>query len=319
MHNLVMKGADFLQRLFLIVFLILSVLLGGCNNDMQKNDNLQQNKKVSDEPTISVYMHKTGETKQMKLEEYLCGVVAGEMHNDWELEALAAQAIIARTFTLQALEKGQLTSKGTQASTDIEEFQAYNADAINDRVKQAVELTRGKVATYAGSPIIGWFHASAGGKTAMAKEGLAYKYDEPPYIQSVDSPDDLAPADVQNWQVAFSQADVLKALNNPALVEIKSARIGQKGPSGRAISLVFNDAMEISASSFRLAIGSTKLKSTLLDKIEVQGDQIIFSGKGYGHGVGLSQWGARKMAVEGKKAEDIVSHYFKGIKIEKRW
>ena len=129
--------------------------------------------------------------------------------------ALAAQAIIARTFTLQALEKGQLTSKGTQALTDIEEFQAYNADAINDRVKQAVELTRGKVATYAGSPIIGWFHASAGGKTAMAKEGLAYKYDEPPYIQSVDSPDDLAPADVQNWQVAFSQADVLKALDNP--------------------------------------------------------------------------------------------------------
>ena len=308
-----------MQRLFLVLFVIFTVLLGGCNNNVQRDNQLPQDKKLVEEPTISVYMHKTGETRQMKMEEYLYGVVAGEMKNDWDVEALAAQAIIARTYTLQSVEKGRLTAKGTQASTDIEEFQAYNAEAINDRVKQAVDLTRGKVATYGGSPIIGWFHASAGGKTALAKEGLAYKYGEPPYIQSVKSPDDLAPEDVQNCQAAFTQADVIKALDNPAITEIKTARIGQKGESGRAVSLVFNEVMEISAPSFRLAIGSTKLKSTLIDEIQVNDDEIVFSGKGYGHGVGLSQWGAQKMATEGKKAEDIVSYYFKGIKIEKRW
>lgn len=318
--DFIWKGRIFLRKVIIGMFAMLLAVLSGCGQTTQPDDEYQQ-KKIQMEPEISVYMHKTGETKTMKLEAYLEGVVAGEMRNDWDVEALAAQAIIARTYTLQALEKGELTSSGAQASTDIEEFQAYNAEAVNDRIKEAVKRTRGKIAAYQGRPIKGWFHASAGGRTALAKEGLDYKYEEPPYIQSVDSPDEPAPEDVSEWEAAFSKAEILAAVNKEGheLKSIQSVKIGRSGPSGRAVTLLINDAAEVSAPRLRLALGSTKMKSTLLSEIEIEGDQVVFEGKGYGHGVGMSQYGALNMARSGKKAEDIVRSYFKNIQIEKRW
>jgi len=267
-------------------------------------------------------MHETGEKKTMKMEDYIAGVVAGEMKNDWPVEALAAQAIIARTFTVQAIEeKGGVPERGTQASTDIKEFQAYDASAINDNVRKAVQMTRGKIITYQGKPAKTWFHASAGGKTATAKEGLDYKDPEPPYIQSVDSPDDLAPADVRQWSVAFSKEEVIEAIKKAGLTidKLESIAIGQKGPSGRTTTFTVNGNKSVSAPALRVAIGSTKLKSMLLDKVEMKGNQVIFTGKGYGHGVGMSQWGAHKMAKEGKSPEEIVRHYYRNVTIEQRW
>jgi len=274
------------------------------------------------EPEITVYMHETSEKKKMKMEEYIAGVVAGEMKADWPIEALAAQAILARTFTVQAIEeKGGVPERGTQASTDIKEFQAYNAKEINDNVKRAVEMTRGMVITYQGKAINSWFHASAGGITAMAKEGLDYKKDEPPYIKSVQSPDDLAPADVKNWTVTFSKQEIMDVLakQGKKVSSIDSFAIGDKGPSSRATTFVINGDTRVSAPEVRIGLGSTKLKSLLLDKVEVTGDNVSFTGKGYGHGVGMSQWGAHKMAKDGKKPEDIVGFYFKDVTIEKRW
>jgi stage II sporulation protein D len=75
----------------------------------------------------------------------------------------------------------------------------------------------------------------------------------------------------------------------------------------------------VSAPEFRLAIGSTKLKSTLIDSIVVTGDKVTFKGKGYGHGVGMSQWGAKGRAEQGAKAEDIINAYFRGIEVFKIW
>jgi stage II sporulation protein D len=95
--------------------------------------------------------------------------------------------------------------------------------------------------------------------------------------------------------------------------------IAQKGPSGRATIFKVNNSEDVSAPPLRVALDSTKLKSLLLDRVEVSEDQVTFSGKGYGHGVGMSQWGANKMATEGKKPEDIITHYFKGVTVEKRW
>lgn len=307
---------------------ILAVFFSGCDLNPQPMKDQLENKENNApdnmqriEPTLSVYMHETGETKQMKLEEYLAGVVAGEMKNDWQIEALAAQAIIARTFTLQAFEKGDLTKEGTNASTDIKEFQAYNASAINDNVRQAVQMTRGKIATYQSIPIMGWFHASAGGQTAMAKEGLEYKNEEPPFIQSVASPDDMAPDDVRSWTAKFPVSDVIKKLEElgKSVTTISSVAIGNKGVSGRATTILFNGNVEVSAPKLRLALGSTTLKSMLLDSVELSGNEVIFKGTGYGHGVGMSQWGAQKMATDGKTADEIVKYYFKDIKIEKRW
>ncbi len=274
------------------------------------------------EPTISVYMHETGEKKSMKLEEYITGVVAGEMKPEWPVNALAAQAIIARTFTMQAIEeKGGVPERGTQASTDIKEFQAYNAGAVNENVKKAVEMTRGMIITYQGKPAQTWFHASAGGITATAKEGLDYQKAEPAYIQSVQSPDELAPADVQNWTAGFTKEQVLAVLaqKGQTVSTLDSIAIGQKGSSGRATSLVINGNVTVSAPEMRIGLGSTELKSMLLDKVELADDKVMFTGKGYGHGVGMSQWGANKMAADGKNPGEIIAHYFKGVTLEKRW
>lgn len=274
------------------------------------------------EPEISVYLHDSQKTKTMKFEDYIAGVVAAEMNPNWSLTALAAQAIVARTFTLEAIEtKGGVPARGTQASTDIKEFQAYNAAAINDNVRQAVAMTRGLVATYQERPIKAWFHASAGGKTATAKEGLAYEQAEPPYIKSVASPDTLAPTDVKNWQATFTKNQVITALQTMGtdIKQLTSLTSAAKGPSGRTTSFKINDSIDVAAQPLRIALDSTKLKSLLITKIQVSGDQVIFSGSGYGHGVGMSQWGAQQMAAEGKTAQQIIEHYFPGVEIVPKW
>lgn len=274
------------------------------------------------EPDILVFMHETGEKKTMKMEDYVAGVVAGEMKNDWPVEALAVQAILARTFTMQAMDaKGGVPARGTQASTDIKEFQAYNAKAVNDNVKKAVEMTRGMVITYQGKPIQAWFHASAGGITATAKEGLDFKEAEPPYIESVQSPDDLAPADVQNWTASFTKKELIDVLTKmgKTVASIESVEPSKQGPSGRTMTMLINKNIEVSGPEVRIGLDSTKLKSMLLSKVEISGDNVIFTGKGYGHGVGVSQWGANKLATMGKKPEEIIGQYFKDVTIEKRW
>ena len=321
------------KKWYLLIILVLvgALAMSGCSmlNQAQKKPapidqppaQVQQAVQ-GNEPDITVFMHETGEKKTMKMEEYIAGVVAGEMKADWPVEALAAQAILARTFTMQAIEdKGGVPARGTQASTDIKEFQAYNGKAVSENVRKAIDMTRGMVVTYQGKPIHAWFHASAGGITASAKEGLDFKEAEPPYIQSVQSPDDLAPADVQNWTASFTKKEVMAVLTKlgTTVNGVDSVEIGKKGPSGRTTTMLINKSIEVSGPELRVGLGSTKLKSLLLDKVEVSGDTITFTGKGYGHGVGMSQWGANKLATMGKKPEDIIGQYFKDVIIEKRW
>ena len=99
------------------------------------------------------------------------GVLAGEMKNDWPLEALKAQAILARTFVLKFLADKQSKYEGADISTDIEEAQAYDASAVNDRIRQAVSETEGLVLSAGGELPYAWFHAHSGGLTALAREG----------------------------------------------------------------------------------------------------------------------------------------------------
>lgn len=309
-----------MMRVYLLCLVVFFSVFAGCGTEQVPKEDGSYKKQLT-EPELSVYMHETGKVEKMKLEQYLEGVVGGEMNNGWELNALAAQAIIARTFTLQAYEKGQLTSQGTNASTDIREFQAYNQNAVNDKIKKAVAMTKGKIAVYQGIPIMGWFHASAGGMTALAKEGLDYQYQEPPFIQSVKSPDELAPVDIQNWSAEYTLDEVEDALEEMEIDvdRIDSMTMSKKGKSGRTETIMINQNIEVSGPKLRLALGSMKLKSMLLTSIELNNHKVTFRGKGYGHGVGMSQWGAQKMAMDGKSPEEIVKHYFNDVEIEKRW
>ena len=275
------------------------------------------------EPKLKVYIVQEKKIKEMAFEDYVAGVVGGEIKNDWPEESIKAQAIIARTFVLQFIqEKGQSKYKNAHVSTDIEEAQAWNTQVINDRVRKAVNDTKGQVIVYNGQFAKTWFHSNAGGKTATAKEGLNYKGKNPPYIQVVDSPDtsDAVDKDAKSWSTTFTRAKVITALKDvgKSLKSFSSVSIGEKGPSGRAMTIRF-DKTDVNAAELRLALGSTDMKSTLLDKITLEGNQVVMSGRGYGHGVGMSQWGAFSMANNGKSAKDIINHYFKDINIVKMW
>ncbi|MGI6308089.1 MAG: SpoIID/LytB domain-containing protein [Dethiobacteria bacterium] len=274
------------------------------------------------EPLISVYIAAEDIVQEMPIEDYVAGVVAGEMDPDWPLEALAAQAILARTFTLQKItESGGVPKRNTHASTDIEEFQAYSAERINDKVREAVRLTRGMVACYKNEFIRAWFHAYAGPRTALANEGLAFKYN-PPYIYSVEGlGKKIISPEEGNWSAVFDLEQVRNAVLEATGVDpgtVTGVKIAKYGPSGRAATFLVNN-QQISGPALRLALGSTEMRSTLVEKVELSEGSLQMSGTGYGHGVGLCQWGARAMAAEGKSTEEIVKYFYKNIRLASLW
>jgi len=279
-------------------------------------------------PQLDVYVVADKSVQQMNIETYVQGVLAGEMKNDWPMEALKAQAILARTFVLKFIEEKDSRYPNADISTDIEEAQAYDASAVNDRIRQAVEETRGMVLARDGDLPYAWFHAHSGGVTELAKEGLGWDRDEPVYTHSVsgnepDAAQDMqALRDAQNWVASFSFEEIESAMRKlgkeTELTESSPLRIGKRGQSGRAHTLVIGDE-EVSAAELRLALGSTKMRSTLLSSLSAEQSKVTMAGKGYGHGVGMSQWGAYGMAESGKSAEEIVKHYFKDVTVEKLW
>ena len=272
-------------------------------------------------PVLKVYDVKAEKTQELSVEEYLPAVLAGEMAGDWPLEALKAQAILARTFVLQFVSEKESMYPGADISTDIKEAQAYNPDAVNDRIRQAVKETRGLILNAGGELPYAWFHAHSGGLTARAKEGLDYEKAEPGYTKCVKGMEnDEAPSEAVQWEAVFAPEEVLAAAADVgAKVEkLTGISIGERGESGRAKTLMIS-GKEVSAPAFRIAIGSTKMRSCLLTSLRVEDGQVYMSGKGYGHGVGMSQWGAYAMAKEGKNAEEIVTHYFAGVVIDQAW
>jgi stage II sporulation protein D len=306
---------------FLLVVTLIFINSIACTSPQKKPDTQQQ--QLKEEPTITLYLADTGEITEIKLEEYIQGVVAAEMAVDWPLEALAAQAILARTFTLEKIEEGGVEARGTDASTDIKEFQAYNREKVNDNVKKAVERTRGEVVKYKGELIKAWFHADGGGKTAAsAEEGLGYNREPTPYIKSVDDPGiEITVEENKNWQAAFPLDQVSKAVQEvtgQTPSNINSVEIAEKGPSGRATEIKIGDVV-VSGPGLRLALGNEKMRSTLLTGISLEGGQVIMRGQGYGHGVGMSQWGARALAEQGKTPEEIVAYFFKDVEIVKEY
>ncbi|MDN5313522.1 SpoIID/LytB domain-containing protein [Biomaibacter acetigenes] len=281
------------------------------------------NRRAGVEPRLRVYDIQTKTTKEMNLEDYVAGVVAGEMENYWPVEALAAQAILARTYVLEFIEdKGGSKYSNADISTDFEEAQAWNPGNINENIKKAVSMTRGKVVTYQGKYIKAWFHSHAGGITATAKEGLNFKEAEPPYIQVVKSPDTNAgPAGKRTWSATFTKselASMIKSKMGQDTGPIDSVSIAARGPSGRATQIKIGNAT-MNAPDLRIALGSMKMRSTLLTSLRIEGDKVVMVGKGFGHGVGLSQWGANVMAKQGKSPEDIIRYYFKNVDVVKLW
>ena len=323
------------SRRFFALLMVVGLLLSGCMTEENNAGNVMEINETpavptipeklepgdNGEPILSVYNVSTEKVEEMGLEDYVMGVVAGEMKNDWPLEALKAQAILARTFVLKFCNSKNSQYDGADISTDVSEAQAYAPENINERVRQAVEETSGVVMSADGEYPYAWFFAHAGGKTELPSVALDYADQDPDYLEVTDSPDsDKAPEDVKSWTATFTKDQVRQAAADAGLKvdAVESVEVGEQGESGRSKTLLINE-QSVYAPSFRIQIGANQLKSTLIDEIQVDGDEVTFSGRGFGHGVGMSQWGAYALAEEGKNAAEIVQHYFKGIDIVGLW
>lgn len=251
------------------------------------------------------------------IEEYLYGVLAKEMSPEWPAEALKAQAVVSRTFTLGNL--GKFGRSGFDLSTD-DRSQVYGGLEVRaPRATAAVKATEGQVLYYEGKILKAYFHACCGGATSNvgAIWGNSERAEKP--VRGVrdrwcgDSPH-------MEWTAYFSFVDILAALNRNGrfAAKLKGIGRGKTDASGHLKTLKFyteGGTQELRASDFRNWMGSGDLKSTNIVRITRRRRGYEFSGRGFGHGVGLCQWGARAMADKGKTYEQILEHYFPGAEV----
>lgn len=284
---------------------------------------------MREEPSV-VVVHPDGRREELPMERYVAGVVAGEMGRlpargeteeaDWPVEAYAAQAILARSFAMQYLEE----SGGNEIPAEHEQAQAYSPGNIFPAIERGVEMTRGQVMMHEGRLVRAWFHSYSGGRTATAREGLGHEED-PPYIKSVRvGENEFAPEDVTDWEFEMDLDEVRRKLAeiDVDVGPVADVRIKERGPSERVTVFEVDGPAgreAVGGNDFRLAVGADRLKSTLIEEFEVEDGRLRARGRGFGHGVGLSQWDAYKMAREGRSPEEIVQFFFDGIEIRKLW
>lgn len=312
------------MRTIRLVFLMLLLLpLSACQARAPKDFTAELLPSPSSEPPqLSVHIVDQNAVVRMDIETYVAGVVAGEMPNTWPLEALKAQAILARTFVLKFITEKDSRYPNADISTDIAEAQAYNAAAVNERILQAVQETSGLILlTEDGELPYTWFHSHSGGMTETARFGIDWQGEEPAYTKATAGRESsAAPEQVAQWTLTVSADDFLAACRSAGahVSTCTSVKVGQKGKSGRAVTFLV-DGVTVNAARLRISLGSSKMRSTLLTELSVEDGAIRMSGRGYGHGVGLSQWGAYSLAQLGKSGEEIALHYYNGLRIVKAW
>lgn len=265
-----------------------------------------EGKRVDEQIFLDVSME-VGST-ELTLGDYLIGVVMGEMPAEFPLEALKAQAVAARTFTLRRMEQGGVISDDPavcQAYTDPGTAEAKWGDGWEKylgKIVQAVEETDGQVLLYDGALISATYFSSSGGKTesAQAVWGGAV-----PYLVSVDSPGEENAA-AYDAQVSIPVEEFLAALE----IEIPSVSAVTYTEGGGVDTMVI-DGKTVSGTELRSLFG---LRSTLFT-MEISDNSVDFFVRGFGHRVGMSQYGAKAMAETGGSYEEILKWYYTGVEI----
>lgn len=254
---------------------------------------------------------------ELPLEFYVAGLINHEISSKWHLESVKAQAVIARTYALYQKKK---RSAGIYHMESTVADQVYSGStAEDDRSFYAVKETLGEVLTYDGEIALAAYHSNSGGITEDSKNVWGKDY---PYLRSATSPFDK---DAPNfsWTLVISPQSVEAALDAAgySVSDVKEITPLRMTDSGRVTKLKVRHAtgdIEISGEDLRKAIGYDRLKSTMFT-VEITDGLFIFSGKGSGHGVGLSQWGAKGMAEKGYNYTDILRYFYPGARIERAY
>ena len=295
------------------------------NNEDNSMINAKENGYTYNKYGVIKLLHKkTNEVEEVEIDKYLCNVVAAEMPVDFEKEALKAQAIVARTYTIYKInnrkhDNADICDDSTccQAWVDKEErFKRWESDVENkwNKIEQCVDETKGKIITYQNQPINAFFHSNSGGKTELPTDVWGGN-SSIPYLQVVETAGEegykqySSEVEITNQelldklkqkysdiQIDFSNAEDIKILEYTSSGRVKTIKFGNHNLSGTEVRSLLS------------------LKSTNFE-IEKQEEKIKFIVKGYGHGVGMSQWGANVMAKEGKSYDEILKHYYTGINI----
>ncbi len=255
---------------------------------------------------------------EVDLEEYLYGVVRSEMDPRWPPEALRAQAIAARTLALYWAGRYAAEGYDVRPTTDS---QVYGGIAAEDpRSTVAVDATRGIIMLYGGRPVFAAYHTDSGGAT----ESSEFVWGSvTPYLRGVDDPYSKDPANqTHEWTLRLGLADLESRLVRAGrpVGGLQRMEIAATSPTGRVTSLRLFGASgvaEMRGTEFRTALGANTLRSTLF-VIRPAGETVEFAGRGFGHGVGMSQWGARGQALAGRDAAGILRYYYTGVTVVPR-
>lgn len=323
-----------------IVFIvILSLPLAKGGNKLSKaklNNNITYNMKsdnvvISNEIKVKVYRDKTKKIEEMNLEDYIKGVVASEMPAEFHIEALKAQSVAARTYAVTHIKSlgGYGCSKDKNADLcDTVHCQAFmnkgdrmaawpkdKGDYYWSKIEEAVNSTKGQVLKYNGEVIKGaYYFAISSGKTEDAKEAFSSAL---PYLKSVESPgEEVAPkyksTSVYSYSTLASNINKYFGKNIVSSSNLKtSIKIKSKTEAGGVKELQIGSKI-LKGSQFRTMLGLNSTHFT----INFNKNDIKIVCTGYGHGVGMSQWGANIYAKSGKSYNEILTHYYQGVKIE---
>lgn len=322
--------------IFIIIFTIVIawiLILSSTNNfnnfTIDKNSIMNNNRIIiKGNNKAKVYMRKSKEIKEIDVEEYVAGVVSSEMQVNFEKEALKAQAVAARTYyyskRLNSCIEGQgaeicdsihcqvYTPKEERLATWLEDKREINWN----KIKEAVKETEGDVLVYNGELVkYPQFFSTSSGKTENCVDVFS---EDIPYLKSIESPgEEIAPKfksivnidkstfintitdNYRNTNLNYENLqNNIKILSRTEGGAVKEIKLGKVTISGVEFRNLFN----INSANFTLNI------------VE---NEVIINCTGYGHGVGMSQWGANIMAKEGKNYKDILKHYYSGVNIEK--
>ena len=246
---------------------------------------------------------------ELPLEEYIKDVVSAEVGASWDMEALKVQAVISRTYAV--FQKNKNGTNGNYDLTSSVLHQVYKGSSIDARISYAVMDTEGEVLTYDSAPIEAFYHSTSGGKTEDPVEVFGKSY---PYLKPVESNCELSPYWI--WERRIPAEEIEKALQ---VKGIKDLQIKSFTSTERVKTLdVTNNAgvLNVKATDLRKLLGWSRLPSTNFT-VSRENYDYIFSGKGYGHGIGLCQWSALEMAKEGKTYKEILNYFYPGTKLEK--
>ena len=302
------------------------------NNDGENKENNNTIEEVSKHDyskygTIKLLHEKTGEIQELPIDEYLYGTVSAEMPVKYELEALKAQAIVSRTYTIYQIEHNNKKHGDADICDDYACCQAWiskedriarwDKDVANanwDKIVKAVNETAGKVATYNGEAINAFFHSSSGGKTETVSN--VWGGTNLPYLQSVETTGETN-YEQYSSEVKLSKEDLINKLKesySDISIDFNiddAIKILEYTESGRVKTIKFGNK-EIAGTEARRIFG---LKSTNFST-NIDGDFITLSVIGYGHGVGMSQTGADSLAKQGYSCEDIIKHFYTGVELK---